>query len=258
MDAGALADELAPAPAISRRFDARLPGAGLDGAGGNDTLKGGDGNDTLRGGADADRLFGGAGKDVLEGGAGNDSFTFDTALSASDNVDTILDFSYADDTMFLENAVFKKLPAGALNANAFYMGNSTRPPASSTTSRPVRSTTTPAVSAAARRSSLRRCRTSLPTLAANDFTVILAAPGLLHRGRFPSLIVGGGNAPRHFHCEACGLSSKAARAFWTMRGTNCVSTNASFSPASRRSLRPKSRRSSIAARCALASYQRSR
>jgi T5SS/PEP-CTERM-associated repeat protein len=94
----------------------------LDGGAGADTLKGGLGNDTLRGGADADKLYGGAGNDTLFGDAGKDSFYFDTALNKSTNIDTIKDFSHADDTIFLENAFFKKLAVGALSSSAFYTG----------------------------------------------------------------------------------------------------------------------------------------
>jgi Ca2+-binding RTX toxin-like protein len=44
----------------------------LDGGPGNDILNGGAGNDVLRGGDGDDILFGGAGNDVLEGGDGDD------------------------------------------------------------------------------------------------------------------------------------------------------------------------------------------
>ena len=65
----------------------------LDGKGGNDTMKG---------------L---AGKDTLTGGAGSDGFVFNTALSATTNVDTIKDFNAAADTIQLDNAIFTTLAA---------------------------------------------------------------------------------------------------------------------------------------------------
>ena len=84
----------------------------LSGLAGNDLLDGGAGNDTL---------VGGAGNDALRGGSGADIFRFGkTALSATTNVDTINDFTPIDDTLALENAIFKKLTAtGALSAANF-------------------------------------------------------------------------------------------------------------------------------------------
>ncbi|WP_156885695.1 beta strand repeat-containing protein [Massilia niastensis] len=65
-------------------------------------------------------ITGGAGANVLTGGAGKDSFVFNTALNAS--VDTITDFVVVDDTILLENAIFTKLAAGALNAGNLRLG----------------------------------------------------------------------------------------------------------------------------------------
>ena len=68
-------------------------------------------------------INGGAGNDVLTGGAGNDTFFFNTALNASNNVDTITDFFIPGDTIQLENTeVFSKLAAGTLIDAAFYRG----------------------------------------------------------------------------------------------------------------------------------------
>ncbi|GLK69109.1 calcium-binding protein [Hansschlegelia plantiphila] len=66
-------------------------------------------------------LDGGKGADQISGGSGHDTFVFANALGAS-NVDTIIDFKAADDTIRLENAVFTGLSAGALAASAFYAG----------------------------------------------------------------------------------------------------------------------------------------
>lgn len=95
---------------------------------GNDTLKGLAGNDTLSGGVGNDRLFGGLGRDTLTGGAGKDAFVFDTK-PASSNVDRIVDFSVRDDSLYLDNAVFKALGKGGtvakpvkLNAEFFVIG----------------------------------------------------------------------------------------------------------------------------------------
>jgi len=91
---------------------------------GNDTLNGGLGNDILDGGNGNDTLFGGPGKDDLIGGAGIDFFVFNTALNALTNRDTVRNFSHADDTFRLENAVFTRLGAGvhALNPAFFRAG----------------------------------------------------------------------------------------------------------------------------------------
>jgi Ca2+-binding RTX toxin-like protein len=68
-------------------------------------------------------ISGGAGHDHLSGGAGQDGFRFDTALSAASNIDDILDFSVADDTIYLDRDIFTGLVAdGPLDAGAFRAG----------------------------------------------------------------------------------------------------------------------------------------
>jgi Ca2+-binding RTX toxin-like protein len=92
--------------------------------GGNsvDRFNGGTGNDTLNAGAGNDTLIGGTGKDILTGGTGKDFFLFNTALSASTNVDTITDFQVNVDKIQLENAIFTavgtSLTASEFVANA--------------------------------------------------------------------------------------------------------------------------------------------
>ena len=78
--------------------------------------------DELFGGAGNDTLNGGLGNDVLNGGSGADRFLFDTALSASANVDQIVDFSSIDDTIVLDRSVFTKLSTGILSDSRFYAG----------------------------------------------------------------------------------------------------------------------------------------
>jgi serralysin len=78
----------------------------------------------LLGNEGADVLNGQFGKDTLTGGADQDAFVFSTALNASQNVDTIRSFMHADDTIWIENAVFKKVGAdGALKAGALASWN---------------------------------------------------------------------------------------------------------------------------------------
>lgn len=92
----------------------------LKGGAGNDELIGGGGSDTLEGGGGNDILNGGSGNDILTGGAGNDIFAFMNGLAA--NLDTITDYSVADDQFRLNSAAFGGLPVGTLAAAAFHIG----------------------------------------------------------------------------------------------------------------------------------------
>ncbi|EIM25786.1 Calx-beta domain-containing protein [Microvirga lotononidis] len=84
---------------------------------GNDVLYGGKGNDLLKGDADDDVLYGEEGNDKLYGGAGNDTFVFNKKTNKATNFDQIYDFKSAQDKIFLDNAVFKKLgTAGTFDA----------------------------------------------------------------------------------------------------------------------------------------------
>lgn len=88
---------------------------------GNDTLNGGAGADTLLGGDGNDTLTGGFGNDMLTGGAGNDRFVISEAPMKF-NLDTILDFNVADDTIAIDNLFLPKLRDGAIKANSFWIG----------------------------------------------------------------------------------------------------------------------------------------
>jgi Ca2+-binding RTX toxin-like protein len=98
----------------------------IAGNAGNNVLRGEGDNDTLNGQAGADDLHGGIGTDTLTGGSGTDDFVFDTTITKIRNVDLITDFSVADDTILLDDAVFSTLPAGALAASRFYAGSAAR------------------------------------------------------------------------------------------------------------------------------------
>jgi Ca2+-binding RTX toxin-like protein len=76
---------------------------------------------TIAGNAAANLLLGKAGNDTLIGGGGNDTFRFDTLLGVS-NIDSIIDYNAAQDTIQLENAIFTGLATGTLAANAFRVG----------------------------------------------------------------------------------------------------------------------------------------
>ena len=81
----------------------------------NDIIKGsktGNFKDTFYGGAGDDKLWGGYGNDTLWGGAGKDVFVFDGKLGTSKtdkkvNYDTIKDYSVKDDSIWLDNDLFK-------------------------------------------------------------------------------------------------------------------------------------------------------
>ncbi|MBF9231767.1 glycoside hydrolase family 113 [Microvirga alba] len=67
---------------------------------------------SLTGNALANKITGNAGKNVLTGGKGKDVFVFDTKPNAKTNVDKITDYVVKDDSIWLDNAVFKKLGKG--------------------------------------------------------------------------------------------------------------------------------------------------
>jgi Ca2+-binding RTX toxin-like protein len=101
----------------------RLGGAGgndsIYGGAGDDWIYGGAGRDWLHGGTGNDRIYGGLGNDALYGGSGRDCFVFDTKLGTSKtdrqvNFDTIGDFSVKYDSLWLDNAIFKKLGKGSV------------------------------------------------------------------------------------------------------------------------------------------------
>ena len=96
----------------------------LTGNTGNNNLTGNTKANTLSGLGGNDVLVGGAGLDRLEGGAGSDVFRFNVAVTAA-NRDEIVDFSAADDTLQLENAVFTKLTTVGVLGAQFFVANAT-------------------------------------------------------------------------------------------------------------------------------------
>lgn len=105
---------------------------GINGTPRNDIIKGGEGDDKLYAGAGNDRmtagrgddlLSGGSGADNMHGGAGQDAFLFNTKPNGTTNLDTIRDFSVADDTVWLESSVFTEAgPEGRLISSHFWKG----------------------------------------------------------------------------------------------------------------------------------------
>jgi Ca2+-binding RTX toxin-like protein len=75
------------------------------------TIVGGNGRDVLLGFGGNDVLDGGRGRDDLRGGAGRDIFKIDDRFN-SRTTDRILDFNVRDDSVMLDNAIFRKLGGG--------------------------------------------------------------------------------------------------------------------------------------------------
>ena len=76
---------------------------------------------SLSGNGGANVLDGGAGADTLNGGHGNDVYRFSTALGPA-NVDRIVAYDHAGDTIHLDRDIFAALAMGTLNAGAFNTG----------------------------------------------------------------------------------------------------------------------------------------
>ena len=87
------------------------------GSASDDRIVGGVGKDTLGGGLGEDTIFGGLGNDVLTGNGGKDIFVFDTKTNKKTNVDKLADFVVKDDSIWLDNKIFKKLGSRGSEAN---------------------------------------------------------------------------------------------------------------------------------------------
>jgi phospholipase/lecithinase/hemolysin len=75
----------------------------------------------LVGNAGSNVLDGKGGSDTLWGKLGKDSFAFTTPLG-SGNIDTLADYNARDDTILLDDAIFRGLPTGTLASSAFRTG----------------------------------------------------------------------------------------------------------------------------------------
>ncbi len=98
----------------------------LSGQAGADVLSGNAGNDRLLGGDGNDRIYGGVGNDVLTGGNQNDAFFFNTALSATANIDTITDFNPLLDTIYVDDAIFTRVQGSTMSSAYFVTGPAAR------------------------------------------------------------------------------------------------------------------------------------
>jgi parallel beta-helix repeat protein len=104
------------------------------GESGSDRLYGDSGRDYIYGGTGHDRIYGGSSNDRLSGEVGRDTFVFNTKLGTATtdrrvNFDTITDYRVRDDSMWLDNAIFRKLGPGSsvrpkkLQADFFEVGS---------------------------------------------------------------------------------------------------------------------------------------
>ncbi|MGF9764124.1 polysaccharide lyase family 7 protein [Microvirga sp. 0TCS3.31] len=87
-----------------------------------DSLRGTSGSDLIDGKGGDDTIWAKNSSDILSGGSGEDTFVFDTR-PGSTNVDIILDFSREDDTIRLNDSVFRVLEQGELSSGNFMIGN---------------------------------------------------------------------------------------------------------------------------------------
>jgi Ca2+-binding RTX toxin-like protein len=86
------------------------------------TLNGSSKNNTIIGNNGVNSLNGMGGNDILYGLGGVDYFWFTTAPNGATNADTIIGFSTVDDFIFLDDAIYTGIAAGALNGAAFLSG----------------------------------------------------------------------------------------------------------------------------------------
>lgn len=110
------------APNVERLFLRGTQGVSGIGNSLNNSIIGNSAGNAINGGAGNDVLYGAGGNDTFVGGAGFDVFVFNTALNPATNVDVVRDFSVAQDTIRLDNAVMPGLGTilGTLSAGKFW------------------------------------------------------------------------------------------------------------------------------------------
>ncbi|MDW9823045.1 calcium-binding protein [Sinorhizobium meliloti] len=91
----------------------------------NNSLTGNSGNNSLNGSGGDDVINGDLGNDILTGSVGLDSFRFNTALDEATNVDTITDFTVADDTIQLQASIFTGIVGTGTLTDVQFVANAT-------------------------------------------------------------------------------------------------------------------------------------
>jgi Ca2+-binding RTX toxin-like protein len=96
--------------------DAGLAAINLTGNANGNVVLGNDGNNILSGGD---------GRDDLTGRGGQDAFLFNTALNSATNVDRVIDFNVADDTIWLDQTIFSSslTPGSSVAGSQFVIGS---------------------------------------------------------------------------------------------------------------------------------------
>jgi Ca2+-binding RTX toxin-like protein len=95
----------------------------LKGTDAHNVLSGKGQKDTILGYGGNDKLYGKGGNDILTGGKGKDAFVFDTKPNSKLNRDVIKDFKVKDDSIYLNDSVYKALKHGRLSSAAFVTGD---------------------------------------------------------------------------------------------------------------------------------------
>jgi len=98
---------------LETNFPPNTTAINLTGNASSNLVRGNDGNNVINGGD---------GNDTLTGLAGLDSYLFDTPLSGATNVDGIVGFTVADDTILLDDAIFGAIGLGTLAGSQFVIG----------------------------------------------------------------------------------------------------------------------------------------
>jgi len=91
----------------------------------NNSLSGNSGNNSLNGSGGDDVINGDLGNDTLSGSVGLDTFRFNTALDEATNVDTVTDFTVADDTIQLQGSIFTAIVGTGTLSDVQFVANAT-------------------------------------------------------------------------------------------------------------------------------------
>jgi Ca2+-binding RTX toxin-like protein len=96
--------------------DAGTAAINLTGNANGNEVRGNNGNNIVNGGD---------GRDFLTGLGGQDAFLFNTALNSATNIDRVMDFNVADDTIWLDQTIFSSslTPGNSVASSQFVIGS---------------------------------------------------------------------------------------------------------------------------------------